>query len=63
MAAAAAGAEADGCLRSFELYEAESVSSSPPDHNAPPRRAGVAAVLVAGWWVYVIHGAAPAGAL
>jgi hypothetical protein len=36
MAAAAAEAEVDSCLQSFELYEAESVSSSPPpDHNAP----------------------------
>jgi hypothetical protein len=35
-AAAAAEAEVDSCLQSFELYEAESVSSSPPpDHNAP----------------------------
>nr|CAB3467343.1 unnamed protein product [Digitaria exilis] len=41
----AAAAEVDGCLQSFELYEAESVSSLTPDHNAPLRRAGVAVAL------------------
>jgi hypothetical protein len=33
----AAPAEVDTCLESFELYQADSVSSSNPSHNAPPR--------------------------
>lgn len=58
-----AAEEADGCLQSFELYEAESVSSLTPDHNAPRRRAGVAVALVAGSWNYIVRRAAPAAAL
>jgi hypothetical protein len=57
-------AEADGCLQSFELYEAESVSSLPPRIAMRRRvvRGCLLLCLVAGWvgwWDYVARSAVP----